>query len=321
MSGNLAALSMGGLGTQLFEGGPALQEAGAWYYGSLPKQLATNLDRVDLIMDWGATCSSDLVVDACSTFAFEQAFAEGNRSFRNALGSTGHAGTLDYRETEGSHAWRWWSAWLRDRQLPYALARLADPVPAVDAIADDGPPSAFRYRSIRPAFSVFGYDVRVERDVLEFLDLFDVGADGLTLVGTGRATVTTAGVYEPGAPYRVTGATEPLVLADAAGRLELVVDLGASHPAEQFSLAARPVQDLPGYMRTRVVAIAPAPADGPHASAGPVKGRSVDAPTVPAVEGPTHLPATGSVVPVWLASLLLVAAGAVSALQRHASTS
>ncbi len=90
--------------------------------------------------------------------------------------------------------------------------------------------------------------------------------------------------------YRVTGATEPLVIADGVGRLEVVVDL------------------------------APAPAQSPQPSPGLVKGRSLDAPAVAAVGGSTHLPATGGAGPVWLVALLLVAAGAASALQRRAST-
>jgi hypothetical protein len=149
--------------------------------------------------------------------------------------------------------------WLRERQLPFALARLADPTPIAHRVAEGDPPATFRYRSIRPAFSIFGYDVHIDRDVLEFLDLRNVSSGGLTLQGTGRASITTAPVYDPGATYRLTGASDPLAVADAGGRLHLVVDLGPSHQAEQFSPAARAVQDLPGYMSTRTVTIAKVP--------------------------------------------------------------
>lgn len=285
MSGNLAALSMGGLGTPAAEGLPPLQETGAWYYGSLPAELAANLDPVDLILDWGATCSSDLVADACLRFVFEQAFANGNRTFRDRLAAAGYTGTLDYREAEGSHAWWWWTAWLRERHLPFVLARLTDPLPADDPTMHEPLPASFRYRSIRPSFSIFGYDVAVARGVLEFLDLREVTARGFTLVGSGTATITTAPRYQPGATYRVTGATTGTVVADDRGRLHLAVDLGPGHEAEQFSLAARPFQALPDYFTIARVTIERVGA------APPAPRRPDQASGLPATT--TRLPATG----------------------------
>jgi S-formylglutathione hydrolase FrmB len=255
MSGNLSAYTFGGLGTPVVPGGPSFQEVGAWYYGSLPRELAANLDGVDLILDWGATCSSDLGKDACARFAFEQAFADGNRSFRDALDRVGHRGTVDYRETEGSHAWWWWSEWLEERHLPFVLDRLADPKPVKARLAREQAPTPFRYRSIRPSFEVYGYQVDVERPVLEFLDLVDVTASGFTLRGSGQATVTTAPRYVPRARYLLTGASAGVVRADRQGRLQITVDLGPGHTAEQYSPTARPVQDLPGYFTERQVTV------------------------------------------------------------------
>ena len=250
MSGNLAARSMGGLGTPVVEGGPAFQEAGAHYYGSIPIELAPNLDPVDLIVDWGARCESDVTVDACGTFAFEQAFADANRAFRDRLAEVGYTGTLDYRETEGSHAWRWWQLWLRERHLPFVLDRLADPDPGPSVRSPI--PRRFRYRSIAPRFDVFGYRVEVERDVLEFLDLLTVTKRRIEVQGSGTATITTAARYQPRAAYDVSG---QVVRADRRGRLRLVVDLGPSHEHEQYSPAARPQQDLPGYFTRRTLTI------------------------------------------------------------------
>ena len=92
-----------------------------------------------------------------------------NRDLVARLDTIGHVGEVDYRETEGGHAWRWWTQWLRDRQLPFLLARMADPARGV---AKPLPPRfPFRYRSIAPAFDVYGYHVTVDRGVREFLDL------------------------------------------------------------------------------------------------------------------------------------------------------
>ncbi|MGH9273226.1 MAG: alpha/beta hydrolase [Acidimicrobiales bacterium] len=306
MSGNLAALSMGGLGTPAADGVPPLQETGAWYYGSLPAQLASNLDPVDLILDWGAWCSSDLSTDLCLRFAFEQAFANGNRTFRDRLATVGYTGTIDYRETEGAHAWWWWTTWLRERHLPFVLARMADPAPAVAPIPTEPLPPTFRYRSIRPAFSVFGYTVEVERDVLEFLDLIGVSADGFTLVGSGAATVTTAARYDPGASYALTGASRQAITADRDGRLRIAVDLGPSHTQEQFSPAARAVQDLPGYFTSRTVTITRATDPAPIAAA-------VEPAVTAAPIASERLPATGGASAVLPVALAL--AGAVVLLQ------
>lgn len=311
MSGNLAALSMGGLGTPVVEGGPALLEAGAWYYGSLPAELAANLDPVDLVMDWGASCSSDLTEDACLTFAFEQAFANGNRTFRDRLAAAGYSGTLDYRETEGAHAWRWWTTWLRERQLPFLLARMADPQPDSAPIPVERAPSTFRYRSIRPEVSVFGYTVAVQRDVVEFLDLVDVTKDGFTLVGSGSAIVTTAPRYEPAARYELAGSTVNAATADSAGRLRIPVDLGPSHTSEQYSPAARPLQDLPGYFTRQPVTITRAAEVIPHDEPGP------GAPPAVADTSRTRLPATGDEGAELPALLMLVGSSALVAVRRR----
>ena len=240
MSGNVGARTMSGLGTPIGNTGQQAQEAGAYYYGNVPISLVPNLDAVDLTIDWGATCSSDLTVDLCATWGFEQSFRADNQAFRDELNAQGHR-NYEYRETEGGHAWRWWSMWLRDRHLPYFFARLSPPEPLSKRLVPSPLPASFRYRSIFPHFSVWGYDVTVARPQREFLDLTDVTVNGLHVRGTGQATITTAGRYAPGRAYRVSGAGLPdaTVVADRAGRLTIVVDLGPGHEVEQYSPEAR----------------------------------------------------------------------------------
>lgn len=249
MSANIGARAMGGLGTPIAEGGPSFQEAGATYYGSVPIELVPNLGTLDVTMDLGASCSSDLTVDLCATFAFDQLFLADNRAFRDRMASEGHPGTFEYRETEGGHAWRWWSMWLRERHLPFFLARLADPT---HAPVRTPLPESFDHRSIKPAFTVFGYDVAVDRPAREFLDLRDVTAGGFTVTGSGLVTITTAPRYEPGATYVVDGAP---TVADAAGRLHIVVDLGPGHADEQYSPRGRVMEATPGYWTERTITI------------------------------------------------------------------
>jgi hypothetical protein len=73
--------------------------------------------------------------------------------------------------------------------------------------------------------------------------------------GSGMATITTAARYAPGTTYVVDGAA---VVADDEGRLSFTVDLGPSHEHEQYSAAARVLENQPGYWVERDVAITPA---------------------------------------------------------------
>ena len=251
MSSNLDGLSFAGLGDAA---------SPAYRHGSLPVDLVGNLDGVDLTLDIGTECIADREVDNCFAFTFEQLFVPANREFSAALQSARGPGdgVYEYRETEGGHAWRWWTLWLRERHLPFLLARLADPRPADVPPQPPSPRPGFRYRSVTPQFSVWGYDVRVERDVREFLDLRDVRAGGLEIQGSGRVTLTTAPLYEPGRGYRISGAggSDQHAVGDGEGRITFAVDLGPSHQHEQYSPEADALEAAGNYWTVRDVAIA-----------------------------------------------------------------
>jgi hypothetical protein len=100
--------------------------------------------------------------------------------------------------------------------------------------------------------------VRVERDVVELLELRDVRAGGLAVQGSGRAKIRTAALYRPRRSVVVSGAgdAEQIVVADEAGRVELEVDLGPSHVHDQFTPEADALEAAGGYWVVREVAIA-----------------------------------------------------------------
>jgi hypothetical protein len=137
------------------------------------------------------------------------------------------------------------------------LARTADPRPASIMGVPAELPTALRYRSIARDFSVWGYDVHVERMVREFLDLTDVSAAGFTIQGSGHATIATAPRYRRGRTYVVSGATdaEQHVIADRDGRITIEVDLGPSHEFEQFSARANALEAAGDYWVVRLVGI------------------------------------------------------------------
>ena len=254
MSGNLGARAMGGLGTPIGDTGQQSQEMGATYYGSVPIELASNLDRVDIVDDSGEYCVSD--PSTCPLVAVDAAFAYDNAAFLKKLADVGHVGTVDRAQEpqEGAHAWTWWTRWLRDHQLPFFYARLARP--QATPLTPSALPASFRYRTIKDRFTIYGYDVTARRSVKEFLDLTDVTASSITARGSGTLEVVTAPRYQPDRKYFVDGA---IVKADHAGRLRVTIDLGPSHTDEQYSPAERATEAAmgDGYWTTKTVKIAP----------------------------------------------------------------
>jgi hypothetical protein len=246
----------------------AQSTAPAFFHGSLPIDLAGNLDGVDLVMDIGTECITDKTRDNCLAFQFEQIFVPANRDFSARLTAVRGPddGVLDYREGEGAHSWNWWPLWLRQHHLPFLLARLDDPRPVEQQDPPATPRPAFRYRSVAPRFSVWGYDVVITRAVREFLDLSAVTADGLVVQGSGSATIHTAARYVPAARYQIEGAGAAVAqqtTADADGRLTFDVDLGPSHAFEQFTAAATVAENAGDYWVVRRIVITPAPVGEP----------------------------------------------------------
>jgi S-formylglutathione hydrolase FrmB len=248
MSGNLGF--RGDDSSQNPDGSPAYKE------GNLPAPLAENLDGIDVVMDIGAACFGDLAIDLCASFLFEQSFRADNEYFVMRMSDIGHKGVVDYRPTEGGHAWRWWTTWLEDRQLPFLLKRAADPAPMTAPARRSPPRLPFRYRSVFRTFSVYGYDVTVTtRDVREFLDLTMVDKRGLTVRGSGKVRVRTAPFYEPGRRYSTKGAIQKSVIADSSRRISVDVDLGPSHTVEDASYEGRAMQEQSDYWTTKRVDI------------------------------------------------------------------
>lgn len=246
MSGNL-----GFRGDDSAQGG---NESPAYKEGSLPAPLGENLDGIDIVMDIGAQCFADIAVDLCVGWAFEQSFRADNEYFVQRMSDIGHEGVLDYRPTEGGHAWRWWRTWLEDRHLPFLLARAANPTK--EQVARSAPRYPFRYRSVVKRFSVYGWDVTVlDRDVREFLDISDADRRGFTLKGSGTIRVRTAALYTPGRRYSTPNASKPTSVADRHGRLSVDVDLGPSHTVEDASYEGRAMSNDPGYWTIKHIAI------------------------------------------------------------------
>jgi S-formylglutathione hydrolase FrmB len=121
MSSNLDGLTMFGLGP--FEG--------AHYRANHPVELAKHYARTDVILDIASRCMDPDPAALCGTQTVDQAFLAANRAFVEAVrGQGGRRAVVDYEEVDGAHQWYSWTEQLRDRQLPFLLERLSDPVRA-----------------------------------------------------------------------------------------------------------------------------------------------------------------------------------------------
>jgi hypothetical protein len=101
------------------------------------------------------------------------------------------------------------------------------------------PPARVTFTAAEPAYSVYGWSVRVRRPAMEFSRLAQAGRRGFTLSGSGSATVTTPAVYAPRHTYSVTirGKTRQL-RSTPRGRLRIAVALGRGNTAQQFTAGA-----------------------------------------------------------------------------------
>lgn len=113
-------------------------------------------------------------------------------------------------------------------------AEFADPAPA---------PSSFDYRSIEPAFGVWGWRVATDPErALEFLQMKTVSRDGLTLTGSGTTTLTTPPLFRRAQRVELTNALPRIAIPDASGRIRFTVDLGPPDTIQQFTPGADPAE-------------------------------------------------------------------------------
>jgi S-formylglutathione hydrolase FrmB len=275
--------------------GPFVSEEVRWR-GRNPVDLAENLRDTDLVLRHGNGLPGRFGGDPDPG---EAAIRLTGISFHDELTRLGIDHVWD-DYGNGVHTWPYWE-WGLQLVWPRWLEIAAASAPA---------PTAFAYRSIEPAWSVYGWDVVMERDVLEFARIDVTSPTSLALTGTGVARVTTPPAFTPGARYVVTTSTgEVESVADEAGRLRFDVDLGPSSAFKQFTPPARALESAMGkdYFTRSQVTIAPmAAASSAAADGGAPRDASAPAPAVRA------LPATGSGSALaGLAVLLLALARAV----------
>jgi S-formylglutathione hydrolase FrmB len=104
-------------------------------------------------------------------------------------------------------------------------------------------PTSFTYASTKPNYSVYDWNVSLQRRAVEFSALDVASAARFSVVGSGNATVVTGALYEPNRKYAVTisdatNSKTKSITTDADGRLTLTLHLGPPNPAQQYTIAA-----------------------------------------------------------------------------------
>lgn len=181
-----------------------------------------------------------------------------------AAGSSMHA-HLDHAGIP--HQWRDYGPGCHT--APNFTRQVADTLQAFAGVFADPPPSpaSFDYKAIEPEFDVWGWNVNADPGrALEFLQLRNAGAGGLTLIGSGTTRVTTPPLFAGAQRVDLEGAEQAAAIPDSAGRISFQADLGAPNSGQQYRLgvvtptASRTVTFQP------LVLPAPAPNSQPGAA-------------------------------------------------------
>jgi S-formylglutathione hydrolase FrmB len=174
-----------------------------------------------------------------------------NINFHSRLESLGITPAVYDPYGPGTHSFPYWA-----RDLRWSIADIMSDFahPAPD-------PATFSYTSAAANYEEYGWQVTMHRAVGEFSTLENVDADGLSLQGSGSATVITPPQYRPGSRYRVTigtetGATVAQLTPSRSGSLTLTVPLGPSDTTQEFSLGGPPTTSPGTTVYTTSVTIA-----------------------------------------------------------------
>lgn len=203
-----------------------------WWRTHNPVDLAANMrDVVSYISSGnGVSCKAEEAPYAAGTFAqIEPLIRVMTKRMDRALSAAGASHRTDLKDC-GIH---WYLEWMKDIPAFWDLAFRAMASPSPQA-------ASFDYRLADPRFTVWGWTFVADRGrAAEFLEVRDASAAGITLIGSGTETVTTAALFAPGQHVTLTGATSASAVTDAAGRITFRVDLGPAHHVQQYTPGAR----------------------------------------------------------------------------------
>ena len=184
-----------------------------------PVDLAANLRHTELSIFYGNGGPGPLDPPGDDTDLIEQQVGLMNETFRRRLDDLGVRYASD-AYGPGTHSWGYWR-----RDLAETLPEM------MDAFAADRPdPTSFSFRSADRSFGLYGWRVRLHTGDpgLRFTRIQVTGRRGFSLRGSGRVTVHTGPIFDPGKRYLIRGHGLPVrvVRAGPGGRIALRVARG-----------------------------------------------------------------------------------------------
>jgi len=210
--------------------GPRATQEVRWH-GHNPADLAENLRDVDLQLRTATGMPDPAAPEGAGpSCALELAIYDMTMRFHDSLAALGipHVLKNDY----GPYC----------HDVPTFEAEISDSLPGFARVfARPRPvPERFTYSSIEPEFDIWGWHVKADPGrALEFLRMRDAGRSGVTLVGSGKTSVTTPPLFRGlRAVDVVNGETRALAVPDTAGRIRFDVDLGPAHTQQQYTPGA-----------------------------------------------------------------------------------
>jgi hypothetical protein len=148
--------------------------------------------------------------------------------FHNQLDALGISSYWD-NYGDGTHSWPYWT-----RDLKQSIGTV------MDDFANPRPnPSKVTYTTASADYTIYGWQVSMQRTAEEFSTIEDADSLGFELAGSGSGLVVTPALYSPGRTYDVTIAeenTSPVVehlQADGTGAMHIAVPLGPANPYQE----------------------------------------------------------------------------------------
>ncbi|MGG1575824.1 alpha/beta hydrolase [Fictibacillus sp. NRS-1165] len=138
----------------------------------------------------------------------------------------------------GSHTWGYWQRDLHET-LPRFMEKFRNP---------SSRPVPFSYKTAENSFTVYGWQVKFQREDMEFARLSQVSKQGFSITGSGAATITTAPWFKPNTRYKIYGMKKysaKIIKSDRQGRLHLNVGFSNKKPKEKnrtISITFKPLR-------------------------------------------------------------------------------
>jgi S-formylglutathione hydrolase FrmB len=209
--------------------GPRMTEEINWAAHD-PTTLAENLRGMRLIIYTGNGQPGpfDPLLPNLGADVIEGGVNQLSTLFHNRLDALGIPSTFD-DYGPGTHSWPYWKRDL-EWSIGAVMSNFAHPAATSASIT---------YTSADPVYTVFGWQVSMQRAVREFSTLQGAGPNGFTLLGSGSATVLTPARYPRNARYRITlrssaQTTSTTARTGGGHRLSIPVTLGPTNTVQEY---------------------------------------------------------------------------------------